>query len=104
MMAGDTYSLASLDAPLDDGEREVGSLLGGEDPEVAIASDWNTIQTVLDRLPERERQIVYLRFFEDLTQSEIAGMVGVSQVHVSRLLDKSLRTIRELLAEPEPAP
>ena len=44
------------------------------------------LRKLLCRLPKRERQIVYLRFFDDLTQSEIADKVGVSQVHVSRLL------------------
>ena len=44
----------------------------------------------MERLPERERSIVYLRYFEDLTQSEIADRIGVSQVHVSRLLREAL--------------
>ncbi|MBX3284630.1 MAG: sigma-70 family RNA polymerase sigma factor [Actinobacteria bacterium] len=54
---------------------------------------------VLEQLPERERTIVYLRFFEDLSQSEIAEKVDVSQVHVSRLLRRALRTMRELVEE-----
>ncbi len=44
-------------------------------------------------LPEREQQIVYLRFFEGLTQSEIAEQIGISQMHVSRLLVRSLETL-----------
>ncbi|MEZ5179538.1 MAG: sigma-70 family RNA polymerase sigma factor [Acidimicrobiales bacterium] len=54
---------------------------------------------VLEQLPECERTIVYLRFFEDLSQSEIAEKVDVSQVHVSRLLRRALRTMRELVEE-----
>ena len=55
---------------------------------------------LLETLPERERTIVYLRFFEDLSQSEIAEQVGMSQVHVSRLLRRALRDLRDL-AEPD---
>lgn len=53
------------------------------------------LQELLDSLPERERTIVHLRFFEDLSQSEIAERVGMSQVHVSRLLRQSLRALKE---------
>jgi RNA polymerase sigma-B factor len=51
-------------------------------------------------LPERERQILYLRFGEDLTQAEIADRVGVSQMQVSRLLRNSVRRLQELTREP----
>jgi RNA polymerase sigma-B factor len=47
-------------------------------------------------LPERERTILYLRFFEEKTQSEIATRLGISQMHVSRLLARSLARLREL--------
>ena len=50
---------------------------------------------MLSVLPEREQNIVYLRFFEGLTQSEIAERVGISQMHVSRLLARSLETLGE---------
>ena len=59
------------------------------------------ITQLLESLPERERTIVYLRFFEDLSQSEIAERMGVSQVHVSRLLRQTLRDLREVVAEPD---
>ena len=55
------------------------------------------IQGLLETLDERERTIVYLRFFEDLSQSEIAEQVGMSQVHVSRLLRRALRDLKELV-------
>jgi len=55
------------------------------------------LKQVLAELPERERTIVYLRYYEDLNQSEIAAQVGVSQVHVSRLLRRILRTLRAAL-------
>ncbi|MEX2655861.1 MAG: SigB/SigF/SigG family RNA polymerase sigma factor [Acidimicrobiia bacterium] len=99
-LAGDTYSLTSLDAPAgaDDGNR-LGDLVGEVDPEFAVAEEWPAIEAVLDRLSDREQQILYLRFFEDLTQAEIAPIVGISQVHVSRVLSKSLARVKELLQD-----
>lgn len=104
-LAGSTYAMPSLDAPVgdDEGSETIGSMLGDDDPDLAIAEQWPAIEAVLDRLPDREQQVLYLRYFEDLTQSEIASMVGVSQVHVSRILRRSLQRIRELLDEPSPA-
>ncbi|HRW38489.1 MAG: SigB/SigF/SigG family RNA polymerase sigma factor [Acidimicrobiales bacterium] len=63
---------------------------GGLGPEDRVL-----LEELLTSLPERERTIVWLRFFEDLSQSEIAARVGMSQVHVSRLLRRSLRALRE---------
>jgi RNA polymerase sigma-B factor len=51
------------------------------------------------KLPERERQIIYLRFFKGLTQSEIAEKLGISQMHVSRLLSRTLTQLREAFEE-----
>ena len=101
IQAGDAYSLASLDAPVgsEDGN-SVGDLMGGLDPDLAMAEDWPAIEAVLEHLSDREQQILYLRYFEDLTQAEIAPIVGVSQVHVSRLLTKSLEKVRSLLEAP----
>ena len=59
-------------------------------------------RTAMLSLPDRERHIVYLRFFEDLTQQEIADVVGMSQVHVSRLLRSALRSLKAF-AEPTEA-
>jgi RNA polymerase sigma-B factor len=52
------------------------------------------LEQLMLTLPERQRKIVWLRFFEDLSQSEIAEIVGTSQVHVSRLLREALRGLR----------
>lgn len=60
-----------------------------------------SIKPLLNRLPEREKQILMLRFFGNLTQSQIASEVGVSQMHVSRLLTKTLETMRVALHEPD---
>ena len=53
----------------------------------------------LSLLPPREQEIVYLRFFEDLTQAEIAERVGISQMHVSRLLARALERLRSVVKE-----
>jgi RNA polymerase sigma-B factor len=70
--------------------------LGVEDRELTLADDIATIFAAARHLPARERQILYLRFGEDLTQSEIAQQVGISQMQVSRLLRRSLQRLREL--------
>ena len=61
--------------------------------------DGSLVPAGLDALDERERQIVELRFFEEMTQSQIASEIGVSQMHVSRLLRRSLATMRGRIEE-----
>ena len=63
-----------------------------------------SLERALEALPEREATILRLRFFEDLTQTEIAEEVGVSQMHVSRLLARSLAALRRQLQQAEPSP
>jgi RNA polymerase sigma-B factor len=60
------------------------------------------VQRLVQRLPDRERELLRLRFDEQLTQSEIAGRIGVSQMHVSRLLSSTLEQLRRLASEPSP--
>jgi RNA polymerase sigma-B factor len=93
------YSPASLDALVshDGGETVLGDLLGLVDAEFATVEHRRALQQALAELPERERRIVALRFFEDHTQSQIAAQVGVSQMHVSRLLSQSLAFLRARL-------
>ncbi|HTN80185.1 MAG TPA: SigB/SigF/SigG family RNA polymerase sigma factor [Acidimicrobiales bacterium] len=75
-----------------------GALLGYEDERLASTPDRIALRDALAELPERERRIVELRFYEGLTQSEIAVKVGTSQVHVSRLLRSSLAKLQESLS------
>ncbi|HEV8565212.1 MAG TPA: SigB/SigF/SigG family RNA polymerase sigma factor [Actinomycetota bacterium] len=89
------YSAGSLDAPTAEGSPAPAESLGGEDPLFALAEGWSSIAPTLRALPARERQILYLRFFEGRTQSEIAKEVGISQMHVSRLLSQTLELLRE---------
>ncbi|MER6969380.1 sigma-70 family RNA polymerase sigma factor, partial [Streptomyces halstedii] len=57
--------------------------------------DRESVKGALRRLPERERQILYLRFFEDQSQSRIGEQLGISQMHVSRLIARSCRRVRD---------
>ncbi|MEO5842910.1 MAG: sigma-70 family RNA polymerase sigma factor, partial [Acidimicrobiales bacterium] len=85
----------------DDGTPTVADQIGVNDHNYSVAIDKMTVATLLETLPERERSIIELRFFEDLSQSEIAARVGVSQMHVSRLLRKALTMLSEQLEGPE---
>jgi RNA polymerase sigma-B factor len=91
------YRPASLNATFDDGTPTVADQMGVVDRNFSLALDKMTVESLLDTLPERERTIVELRFFGDLSQSEIAARVGVSQMHVSRLLRKALAMLSEQL-------
>lgn len=99
MEAGTAYRAAPLTPPSDEDDDEEpsedGITIGRSDPEMGRTDDRIAVQALLAQLPARERRIVYLRFFEELTQSEIADIVGMSQVHVSRLLRSSLAKLRD---------
>ncbi len=90
MEAGAAYKPGALSAPDGEGESREDRLLGEEEMGYANIEARVTVRALMEKLPERERSIVYLRYFEDLTQSEIADRIGVSQVHVSRLLREAL--------------
>ena len=95
MEAGSLYRLASLDAgrPDDDAAPGPAQRLGELDADLGAVEDRVAVTEMLSVLPEREQKIVYLRFFVGLTQSEIAAQIGISQMHVSRLLVRSLETL-----------
>lgn len=95
MEAGQAYRFASLDAPApgDDGDT-MGTRLGEEDPNMIDAEHRAALSPLIASLPEREQTILYLRFYDGLTQSEIAARMGISQMHVSRLLARSLAQLR----------
>jgi RNA polymerase sigma-B factor len=99
LQTAEAYGTISLDAPQASGEDEEAArieTIGKEDPRLLILDDQATIFVAARSLPPHEREILYLRFGEDLTQSEIAERVGVSQMQVSRLLRRSLQRLREL--------
>jgi RNA polymerase sigma-B factor len=103
--AGQAYRFASLDAPKAEAEGEpVVDTLGAEDEELDRAEQRATLEPLLDQLPRREREIVKLRFFDGLTQSEIAHRLNLSQMHVSRLLTRSVAQLRALARDQNRSP
>jgi RNA polymerase sigma-B factor len=101
--ASAAYRAVSLDRPRTDEEDEGESYadaVGAEDPGYRLAEDAATVQRLMRALSDREREVLRLRFEEDLTQSEIGQRVGVSQMHVSRLIRQSVARLREEAERP----
>jgi RNA polymerase sigma-B factor len=94
MEANRAFATQSLDAQLPGDDRTLGDTLGGEDPGMDQVEHEMVTNDLLATLPEREQTILRMRFFEGLTQTEIAAQVGISQMHVSRLLSRSLDALR----------
>jgi RNA polymerase sigma-B factor len=96
VIAGSSYSTRSTDvqAGLDDEYRPLGETLGDVDPKLDAVIDVETVRPHIAALPDRQRTVLVLRFFENLTQTQIAERIGCSQMHVSRLLAQALRTLR----------
>jgi RNA polymerase sigma-B factor len=85
----------------DDDDLDPLESLGTEEHQYEVSEDRAVLAPGFKALDERERKILQLRFFEGLTQSQIAQQVGISQMHVSRLIRRSLEKIRETIAEDE---
>jgi RNA polymerase sigma-B factor len=101
LIADGCFTPTSLDRPVVDDSRTSstwGDTLGTEDPALAWVEAKLTLAPVFRRLPDRDRHVLRLRFIDDLTQREIGGIVGVSQVHVSRILARILRLAQDELA------
>jgi RNA polymerase sigma-B factor len=101
------HHATSLDAPHDDGEGESTSLVetfGDEDPGLQLADARVTVAAVAKQLSDREREVLALRFVDDLTQTQIAEMIGVSQMQVSRILRRSIGRLAELSNAEPPGP
>ena len=95
--SGQAYSTTSLDAPAgdDDDAPMRGDRIGEEDLRLDNLEYFASLAPLIEQLPERERTILYLRFFKGMTQSKIADHIGISQMHVSRLLTRILEFLRE---------
>ena len=104
MDAAQAYSTASLDAPVGEGERSPIETVGGHDPSYELVERWSAIAPAIKDLPDRERRVLYLRFFAGMTQSEIAEDIGVSQMHVSRILSQHAGTAARNGARRVPGP
>jgi RNA polymerase sigma-B factor len=103
--AGEAFTAGSLDQPLgDEGGAPIGDLLGSIDAALDAVDEHSTLSEHLRMLPQREQTILYLRFFDGLTQSEIADEIGVSQVHVSRLLSRTIDHLRRVVSGDDDAP
>jgi RNA polymerase sigma-B factor len=96
------FQSSSLDAPLTDDQSRpsLADLIGGEDPQLEHVLDMEAVWTHLGGLPAREQQLLLLRFYGNMTQAEIGKHLGISQMHVSRLLSDALDYLRERLLEP----
>ena len=101
LVAGDAYQLESLDAPLGpDGSgkaRLVADAIGDADPQIDHITNRESVRILLAALPQRQREVLYMRFFESMTQSQIAERIGVSQMQVSRILANTLQSLRDHL-------
>jgi RNA polymerase sigma-B factor len=98
--AGHAYRFTSLDAPAGgEDESALSHQLGVEDQGLIDSEHRVALSPLIARFPPRERMILHLRFFEGMTQSEIASRLGISQMHVSRLLARSLAQLREASTE-----
>jgi RNA polymerase sigma-B factor len=101
--SANAYSTLSLDAPDSSGEEDAPAVLdslGGWDEQLEGVEYRESLRPLLAQLPDREKHILMLRFFGNMTQSQIAERIGISQMHVSRLLARTLGQLREgLLAD-----
>ena len=96
--AAAAFHLASLDAPVDE-DGEQGIQIGGPDRELQAAEARLAVEPMVRRLSPREQAIIRLRFVDRMSQSQIATELGISQMHVSRLLNRSLALMRSWLGE-----
>jgi RNA polymerase sigma-B factor len=104
--SGRAYTSVSLSTGGGGGQDDEGELdplesLGAEEPQYEVSEDRAVLAPGFRVLDERERKILHLRFFEGLTQSQIAQQVGISQMHVSRLIRRALEKIRDEIAGDE---
>ena len=99
--AAGAYRAVSLDRPRDDDDESdsIGVAVGIEDPGFRVAEDAATVQRLMRVLSDREREVLRLRFAEDLTQAEIGERVGVSQMHVSRIIRQAVNRLQEAAGE-----
>ncbi len=93
--AAGAYRPTSLDRPRDADGDDMVETIGAEDPGYGVTDDAATLESLMGVLGEREREVLRLRFAEDRTQVEIGDRVGVSQMHVSRLIRDSVDRLRE---------
>lgn len=97
-LASNAYTSASLDATIgnsEDGETALQDFIGTEDTALGLVEDLHALAPMIAELDERDRKILHWRFVDELTQAQIAERLGISQMHVSRLLTRLLKRLRE---------
>jgi RNA polymerase sigma-B factor len=99
--SGHAYSLLSLDAASGEDGPSIHDRFADQDERLEALEDALSVEPLLSRLAPRERQLVHLRFFKGMTQTQIAKELGISQMHVSRLLARTLAELRTLLEQEE---
>ncbi|HEX5291773.1 MAG TPA: SigB/SigF/SigG family RNA polymerase sigma factor [Streptosporangiaceae bacterium] len=101
-LASQAFQVASLDAPLgsDDGSGSLAELMGAEDPQLEHALDIESVWKHCAELPRREQHLLMMRFYGNMSQDQIGAELGISQMHVSRLLSHALTYLRDQITEP----
>ncbi|MEV6759606.1 RNA polymerase sigma factor SigF [Streptomyces sp. NPDC051105] len=97
-LASNGYKSASLDAAIngsEEGEAALADFIGDEDAALGLIEDFHALAPMIAELDERDRKIIHWRFVEELTQAQIGERLGVSQMHVSRLISRLLARLRE---------
>ena len=103
--ASNGYTSSSLDAALSsdagaEGETVLADVIGSDDPGLELVDDLSSLAPLIAELDERERKIIHMRYVEERTQAEIGEELGISQMHVSRLISRMLRRLRAGLLDP----
>ena len=100
------FQAASLDSPVttQDGSASLGDLLGDDDPQLEHLIDMQAVWAHWSELPDREQQLLLMRFYGNMTQAEIGAQLGISQMHVSRLLAEALSYLRAHLVDKAAVP
>jgi RNA polymerase sigma-B factor len=96
-LAANGYNSSSLDATIsgsEDGEAALQDFIGVQDGALELVEDFHALAPLLGELDDRDRRIIHMRFVEELTQAQIGERLGVSQMHVSRLLSRTLARLR----------
>ncbi|MFJ5273517.1 RNA polymerase sigma factor SigF [Streptomyces sp. NPDC088358] len=96
-LASNGYASSSLDAAInsgDEGEAALADFIGADDSALELVEDFNALAPLIAELDDRERRIIHMRFVDELTQAQIGEHLGVSQMHVSRLLTRTLTKLR----------
>jgi RNA polymerase sigma-B factor len=95
------FQIASLDARILTAEDsgQLGDLVGGDDPQLERAVDMASVWKHCDELPRRQQRLLLMRFYGNMTQAQIGKELGISQMHVSRLLDRALTYLRRKIRD-----